>query len=225
MPQTHVVRSFASLLPDVNNLHVVSRLQRSKGPTPEEQVEMAKDEARQLGQMEGYMAGLENGRRDGLKSGYEEAYAKAHAEATEKCNRELEGLFSILAGHVAAVNAELPKWFENAEEEMTDRTMTILRRLLNAELSLGRDHALEIVKECLAEVTHAHNVRIRMNPFDAVVVSQHREQLLALTPQLKNIDFVDDPSIVGGCIVESEGGAIDARFKTRLSLVEGDLAA
>jgi flagellar biosynthesis/type III secretory pathway protein FliH len=225
MPIRQDIRSFSTLLQDVSTLHVVSRLQRSKGPTPEELIEQAKRDASRQGHSEGYAAGLGVGRELGLKQGHTEAYSRAYKEATEKCTRELSELFSILATHVAQVNAEIPEWFEQAEDQMTDRTMTILKRLLASELSLGRGHALEIVRECLAEITHSDHIRVRMNPFDSIVVSQHRDELLALAPQLLDIVFVDDPSIEGGCVIESEGGVIDARLDTRLALIEGDLAA
>jgi flagellar biosynthesis/type III secretory pathway protein FliH len=225
MPTRQVVRPFASLLEDVNSLHVVSRLQRSRGPSPEEVVEAARQEAFHQGHMEGYMRGLSEGLADGKKQGHQDAYGKAYAEASEKCDRELSELLSILSTHISEVNKELPVWFENAEKQMTAKTLTIVKRLMAAELALGRDHALAIVQECLAEVTHSSHIRVKMNPFDSIVVSQHRDKLLALAPQLKDIDFVDDPSIEGGCVIESDGGAIDARLETRLAMVEGDLAA
>ena len=171
------------------------------------------------------MTGMSEGREAGIKQGHAEAYDRAYKEAKAKWDDELGDLFGILAGHVGAVNAEIPKWFEDAENAMTDRTFAIIERLLATELSMGRDHALEIVKECLAEVTHSTRVRVRMNPFDSVVVSQHRDELMAMATQLDDIDFVDDPSIEGGCVVESDGGSIDARLDTRLALVKGELAA
>lgn len=225
MPQRQHVRPFSSLLSDVATLHVVSRFERNRAPSPEEIAEQARHDGFHHGQIEGYMAGMSEGREAGIKQGRAEAYDQAYREAKAKWDEELGELFGILAGHVGAVNAEIPKWFEDAENAMTDRTLAIVERLLACELHLGRDHALAIVKESLAEVTHSTHVRVRMNPFDSVVVSQHRDELMALATQLRDIEFVDDPSILGGCILESDGGSIDARLETRLEIVKGELAA
>jgi len=225
MSTSQVVSPFSALLQDVSTLHVVSRLQRSKGPSPEEQVETAKQEARKIAKVEGFKEGLSSGHAEGFKQGYDEAFAQAYQEAADECNKRLDEMFGSLNQHVAAVNAEIPKWFENAEELMMQRTMEIVKRVLASELEIGRDHALAIVKESLAEITHSDHIRIRMNPFDSIVISQHKDELMALAPQLKDIEFVDDQSIRGGCIVESHGGAVDATLDTRLTIVQGDLAA
>ncbi len=72
-------------------------------------------------------------------------------------------------------------------------------------------------------MTHSRHARIRLNPFDGAILQNHRTELLAASGSLRDIELVDDPTIVGGCVIETEGGLVDATTETRLELLSTTL--
>ncbi len=223
--QPATIRPFSSLLTDVHSVVITSRQRKNQGPTAEELAERAYEEAQAKGRIDGYAAGKKEGYDVGLMQGHELGHMQAYAEFTAQNKELFERISTDLEHRVAQVNTEIPAWFERAEEDMTDLAMEIVRKILASELEMTRDHAKHIVREALSEVTHSQQVRVRLNPFDSVVVAQHRDQLIAASTNLRGIEFVDDPSIIGGCIVESDGGNVDARIDVRLELIDEDFAA
>ncbi|MCB8932711.1 MAG: hypothetical protein H6534_04640, partial [Chthonomonadaceae bacterium] len=57
---------------------------------------------------------------------------------------------------------------------------------------------------------------IRANVLDAPALSRHREELAALAPSLRQVDIVEDPTIRAGCVIETDGGVVEATVEQKL---------
>ena len=61
---------------------------------------------------------------------------------------------------------------------------------------------------------------MRVNPADLPAVQAHRDRFDSVA-RARYIDLVPDPRIsIGGCIIESEAGTIDATLATQLRVLE-----
>ena len=80
---------------------------------------------------------------------------------------------------------------------------------------------LYTAKRALKKVRGESQVTIRVNWQDLELMKAEREELLAHTDGIREIIIREDPRVEqGGCLIETNFGAIDARLKTQLAELE-----
>jgi flagellar assembly protein FliH len=168
--------------------------------------------------------GYDHGRASGYEEGYQDGRAFGISEARSEFDQaladELARFVEELNKFSESLQVQVNHWFEASENRITDLAMAAVRKILVSELELSRDSALEIVKDALGEVTHSRHVRIRVNPFDSVILREHRQEIMSAAENLRDIEIVTDPAILGGCMIESDGGVVDATVETKLILLD-----
>lgn len=166
----------------------------------------------------------EQARADGHRRGFDAGYAEGHALGQAEGKAQFDALHSAameafigdLAAKVDEANAALEQWCADIERPMTELAVGIAARILAKELALAPEAILDITRAAIAEVTHATAARIKVNPFDVPMVSERKPELLAASSCLRSIEIVEDPGMLGGCVVETDGGSVDARIDDML---------
>ncbi len=178
-------------------------------------IEDAKEKGHQEGFAEGHAAGLEAGRQ--------EAFNQALEEFRAARDQEIANFKVGLEASLQRVEPAIHDWFNQAEEQYGEIAIDLARRILHTELSMNRESSLQIVREAIKEVTHSLTCRIKLNPFDSEEVAKHKAELIRLSGNLRDIEIVEDTSIVGGCLIETEGGVVDARIESQILSVKRNL--
>lgn len=176
----------------------------------------AREEAFRCGYADGKAAGLERGLAEGQRKGRE----AGRGEVLEAEAARLREFRHALEGVVAGVGPAVERWRESVEERATELAMDAVRRLLAAELAIGRPDAMGIVREALGHAEGAVRATVRLSPFDRAAMAERKDEVLQALAGLRDVELVDDRSIQGGCIVETENGVVDATLATRLELLE-----
>jgi flagellar assembly protein FliH len=180
------------------------------------QLESERTQALRQGYDAGYLDGLDAGRMAGQLEGFKHA----QEESKENFRIRLEQ-FSEDLGHVEdLVVAGVHSWFAQTEKEVEALVTDIAREVIRQELSLSRDSVHAIVARALQEVTLSREARIRVNPLDVASQRESKEMLIASAASLRSLEIVDDPAILGGCVIETDGGQVDASVDGQLSRLE-----
>ena len=169
----------------------------------------------------GFEFGFNKGVEDGKAVGELKAFQAAH----EAYEQELDILKTELTLITDRIEKALLSWYEASEEQMTDLVTSIAEKVVCTQLSLDRSAVLEIVKDALSEVTHSQHATIRVNPFDSAVLAQHKDELMRVAASVRSLEFVDDPQISGGAIIETDGGRVDATIKGKLDAFRSEMEA
>ncbi len=172
-----------------------------------EGLQKLRDEARTEGLALGRAEGFEAGRSEGRELGYEELRARFD-EFRDALDESAKG-----------VDAAMASWYERSEQALSELAVLIAARVVAQEIQTQPGIVAAIVKEALAEVTHSESVRIRLNPFDVGIVREHQHELYSASPSVRRVEIVDDPTLEAGCVIESEGGLVDASLRTKLEAV------
>ncbi len=217
-------QSFAALLPTVvpSALQIAVRKEGRGGRTANE-IEQLKQSAMNSGYDEGYSRGIDVGLAEGNERAYTDAYNKAYSEASQKNDAMLAEFSKDLDMTVASVLSALEDWTEQTEHKLTKIVTQIARSVIAAELEMSQDAIFQIVREAIAEVTHSDTARIRVNPWNAASLRDQKASIIAAAKSVRSIEFVEDPDISGGCIIETEGGIIDATIEGKLHQLEDEL--
>ena len=75
--------------------------------------------------------------------------------------------------------------------------------------------------QALKKVKGRGDVTLRVNLADVKLTTDHTKDFISQVENIKNISVVEDSSVDrGGCIVETDFGAIDARIASQLAELE-----
>lgn len=145
---------------------------------------------------------------------YREGRAKGQQEAIDELQRRFEPLDALLREACREVTAARQAVITNAEEELIDLAIAVAERVLRSEVGARREAAVPIIRAALEAVGSRVVMAIRVNPGDVELLTEHRGELLGA---LESARLISDPAIAsGGCVVEVEGGLVDARLESQL---------
>ncbi len=160
---------------------------------------------------------LAESRADAKVRGYEDGEKKGEQAARQALAAEIARVKG-LAGQIAKAGERI---LTDSEDQVAEVIFTALCRLIG-EQGASRCAIDGTVRETVAALRTREQIIVRLHPADAALLcSECREDGGAGPWRVEA-----DPSIVlGGCIVESAVGALDARFETQLALLGAALNA
>lgn len=199
-----------------------------KKVTPREQLEREAAELKRRAESDGFESGYAKGVSEGKAIGHQEGLELGRLEAIQKHEAELDLVMAQYRQELQqaneAIETALAQWFQKAECAVAEVATTIARRIMDRELELHPEQILEIVRTGIGEVRQAKGVKVRLNAPGAKILSDQLEPFLKSIQGLDRLVVVADPTIEGGCIIESESGSVDATFETVFELLDGEAA-
>jgi flagellar assembly protein FliH len=157
---------------------------------------------------EGYALGLAQGKEAG-----EQTVVDLHAAALEKLHLSIE-----------EASAERVQWYENQQKDLIKLALLIAQKILLLELVTSRESVVKMAEAALKHVTDKTHVRLRCHPSDMPRLSAARGQLTLAVDNLSTLELVGDPNVgVGGCMIDTRTGMVDARLATQLAEVAASL--
>ena len=165
----------------------------------EEMVERAKNEADGI---------TKQAWEKGLAEGKEEAGKIVREEFKEKfC--QLDALLREIQGQRAALNKQY-------EEDLQPLIKAMVDRLVNHEVSVNKNVILTCLRKTLDFVVENTNVKVLLHPDDFNRIKEASLENPELFEGMKKIQLAEDPEIsVGGCLLDTEFGEVDATLEKR----------
>lgn len=189
-------------------------------PPPAVDLEAARAQAEEAGFCAGYLAGQKAGAERGVAEGRRLGRDEGRQEVVAAESASLVEFRNALAQAASEVGPAVGRWQEAVEARATELAMDAVRALLAAELAIRQPDAMGVVREALGFAEGAIRATIRLAPFDRAALAERKEEILQACASLRDVELVDDRSLIGGCVVETEQGIVDATLATRLSLLE-----
>lgn len=154
-------------------------------------------------------AGYQDGYRDGLVAleGFKQSFA---AQATAQVGALVQGMDAAFD----ALEARLA-------EAVAETAVRLARQVLRSELATQPEVVAKVAGEAVGAVLlSARQIVVQVHPQDLPLVSEGAGELL----QARGARVAADPTIQrGGCRIESDLGAVDARIESRWAQAAGAL--
>lgn len=110
-------------------------------------------------------------------------------------------------------------YFANVETRMVDLVMQAVRKIIDD--FDDRERVLITVKNVLSVVRNQKQMTLRLHPQQVEGVKERVNDLLAAYPGVGYIDIVPDSRLkLGGCILESEIGLVEASMEGQLAALQ-----
>lgn len=141
----------------------------------------------------------------------------AHAEGYENGLRQWNAA-------VAEANASRDKYLAENEPELVRLSVRIAQKIVGEELRTNPEAIVRVARECLQRLGRERSLTLRVSSADIDVMRRRIDLLREAVGSHRSIEVVADPAVgLGGCIVESEYGVIDARLETQIRCLEETL--
>ncbi|HAN87161.1 MAG TPA: hypothetical protein DCQ13_05885 [Firmicutes bacterium] len=155
--------------------------------------------------------------RQAEAEGYEQGRAAGLLEVREAYAEALDAIRSTADAIVDSADATVSQ----CEREIARLAVAVAEKLICKTLQEDPESVLAVVREAVRRTEGSRSVVIRVSPEDLGMIASARDELIGLSPDLRNMEIVEDTRIErGGCFIEMEVGAVDARVDEQLRDVE-----
>ncbi len=204
--------AFAEVKRQTDEVQVISQKAKddAKGiiTEAEEKARMIVDESekkRDSVNRQAYQDGFDKGREDGYKEGEREVF---------RLTERLQTMITKTMDRRQEILAE-------TEQQIVDLVLLMTRKVVKVISENQRNVIVSNVVHALRKVKGRGDVIIRVNLADVGMTTEHKKNFIASAENVKNITIVEDSTVdQGGCIIETDFGAVDARIASQLSELE-----
>lgn len=151
--------------------------------------------------------------RRGLETGEQKGFEHGERQAREQLAGQIERVQSVLA----QVSQARRKLMEEAEDALVEVAFAAVCRILG-EQSVTKAGLQGAVRQAMDATRERERLVVRVHPDDAALIGP--------TESGMDVRFSADHNVeLGGCMIDSASGSLDARFETQLGLLAAALSA
>jgi flagellar assembly protein FliH len=110
---------------------------------------------------------------------------------------------------------------DSAKKEILALATAVATRIIHQELSTHSDLLMQIVADAILKISDRDQVIIRVNKEDLEFFKTNRDKIEDLLDGVKNLAIQADKHVgVGGLIIETKLGVVDARLETKMDVLQ-----
>lgn len=164
--------------------------------------------------------------------GHEEGHAKGYAEglkaAADEVRSDYEGRFShalsLLESIYQGLSAERANLAEGHATQMIRIWELMLQKMLQAHVEIDPAVVQRMLQYILTRVSDREKILIYLNPEDIAMIESGKEQIMDGIRGVKIFELLSDDYVEkGSCLIETNLGIYDARWKTQLEQISAEV--
>ena len=159
-------------------------------------------------------------RKDAETKGYEEG----HEEGYQKGVAEVERLIDRMHRITESVMQRREEILADTESQIVQLVILMARKVIKVISENQKNVVMANTLAALKKVKTRGEVTLRVNLEEVKLTSEHAQEFIDHVENIKGITVLEDSSVErGGCIVETDFGAIDARNSSQLQELENKI--
>lgn len=195
------------VVPTLEELPVTAQpLAVVRGNSPDDILQNARDEAARI---------IAQAEEEGMlikQVAEEKAAHEANLRLETMVAERVSQMRDRLAETVERISSLSSEITAGSETGMVELALQIAKKVVQREVMVDREIALTLVKTCLAKLHDRSVASVHLNPEDFAFVQARREKL----GFRGGLELIEDTTIsMGGCLVHTETGEIDARIESQ----------
>jgi type III secretion protein L len=163
---------------------------------------------------------LEEVKKDALK--YKQDVAQEIEKLKEQAQKEgFEEGFKAWIEKIAKVEEEIINVRKETEKVALPVALRAAKKIVGRELELSENAIVDIVSNSLKAVVTHKKITIYVNKKDLEALDKNRNKIKDLFENLEILTLRERPDVEpGGCIIETEGGIINAQLANQWRIIE-----
>lgn len=151
----------------------------------------------------------------------EEGFIQGREEGFENGKKEVERLVERMHKIIEGVQNKRQEILDNTEQQIVDLVVLMTRKVVKIMSDNQKSVIMANIVQALKKVKGRGDVTLRVNLTDVKLTTEHIQDFIREVENIQNIVVVEDSSVEkGGCIVETDFGAVDARISSQLVELE-----
>ncbi len=165
------------------------------------------------------------GERDRMQQdAYKEGYDKGHQDGYERGESEVDRLVDRMHRIIEAVMQRREEILQDTESQIVELVILMARKVIKILSENQKNVVMANVLAALKKVKTRGNVTLRVNLEDIKLTTENVSEFIKHVENVQGITVLEDSAVEkGGCIVETDFGAIDARISSQLSELENKI--
>lgn len=150
-----------------------------------------------------------------------EVVADCEAIKEQAYKEGFEAGFKEWAAQLASMEAEITKVRHDMERVLASAALKAAQKIVGRELETSEDAIVSIVSSILKSVAQHKKITIYTSPEDLEMLEKNRPRIREIFESLESLSLRERADIQrGGCIIETEGGIINARLENQWKILE-----
>lgn len=154
------------------------------------------------------------------QDGYKEGHEQGFLEGQNEVNRLVERIHKI----VESVMVRREEILCETEQQIVELVLLMTRKVVKIISENQKTVVLSNVLAALKKIRTRGNITLRVNTEDLKLTTAHVDEFIKRIENVNGISVIEDSAVdKGGCIVETDFGAIDARISSQLAELENKI--
>ena len=155
---------------------------------------------------------------------HDKIVSEARSEGFEKGSAEVERLIERMHKILEAVMQRREEILQDTESQIVELVILMARKVIKILSENQKNVVMANTLAALKKVKTRGEVTLRVNLEDVKLTSAHAQEFIEHVENVKGITVLEDSAVErGGCIVETDFGAIDARISSQLQELENKI--
>jgi flagellar assembly protein FliH len=164
------------------------------------------------------------GHQEGFAAGYAEGFAKAETEVRAEYEGKFSGAMSMLSDVSNALASSREELALIHAPQLVRLWEIMLKRMLQAKVEIDPEAAKRLLEYILKRVSDREKIIIYLNQADIESVESARDDLMESIRGVKSLEIMSDDHVDrGSCLVETNLGIYDARWRTQLEQISSEV--
>jgi len=157
---------------------------------------------------------------DAIQNGFDAGHKEGYEKGVEEVNRLVERMHKI----VESVMQRREEILQETESQIVELVILMARKVIKILSESQKNIVMANTLAALKKVKARGNVTLRVNLEEVKLTTAHIQEFIEHVENVKGITVLEDSSVEkGGCIVETDFGAIDARISSQLTELENKI--
>ncbi len=167
---------------------------------------------------------VEEGFSEGKRTGCAEGQEQARREMKRHYEEKVASLVALLENVHATLSERLEGLAALHLPQLIRMWELLLSRMLQQEVTLREDTAMLVLREVLERVSDRERILVYLNADDLEGILGRKDSFGDLLRGVKHLEYLSDANVEkGSCIVETNLGIYDARWRTQLEQIGKDI--
>ncbi|HHW15630.1 MAG TPA: hypothetical protein GXX28_11960, partial [Firmicutes bacterium] len=160
---------------------------------------------------------LEQAKEDGYRAGYRAGEERGLHEGRAKAEEEMAAAVEEAQRFLVAAEQARERIVAASRDDVLKLVRKVAEKITRAALRLDETAVERTVEAALQLVTERSRVLVRVNPEDLERVREGVPRFLRYLVPSTVLEVCADPRVSpGGCLIETDGGNLDAQVETQL---------